>query len=223
MATVLTMSIWSGRRIAKRGRYRVYPIVGTTILTVGLLLLAVVGLGIHTSYWNTAIWMALIGAGMGLTMQVMILATQNSVDYSALGVATSAVTFFRSIGGSLGVAVFGTIFSNRLASELAKGGGPLGKLGGAAAHLTPAQLKAMKAAQPALFDHLLHGFSNALHTVFYAGVPFAALGIVCALLLRDVPLRQTNARGAGLDAAEGQAMPTTAETAMTRGTPAATR
>ena len=215
MALVLTMSIWSGRQISKRGRYRAYPIAGTSILTVGLLLLAVFGIGIHTSYWLTAVFMAMIGAGMGLTMQVMVLAVQNSVDYRDLGVATSAATFFRSIGGSLGVAVFGTIFANRLASELARSGAPLGKLGAAAAHLTPAQLKAMKAHQPVLFDHFLHAFSNALHTVFYAGVPFAAVGIVLALMLREVPLRRTTGRGAGLDAAQAQAMPESAETAMT--------
>jgi EmrB/QacA subfamily drug resistance transporter len=215
MAFVLTMSIWSGRRISKRGKYRAYPIAGTSILTVGLLVLAVFGIGLHTSYWQTAIGMALIGMGLGLTMQVLVLSVQNSVDYGDLGVATSAATFFRSIGGSIGVAVFGEIFANRLAAQLKSAGPQLGQLSNSAMHLTPAQLRALKAQQPVLFDHFLHAFNNALHVVFLAAVPFAALGLVFALMLKEVPLRRTTGRGPGMDAADSQAMQESAETAVT--------
>jgi len=215
MLFVLTMSIWSGRRISARGRYRPYPIAGTIILTVGMLGLAEFGIGLHTPYWKTAIFMALIGAGMGLTMQVLILAVQNSSDYRDLGVATSAATFFRSIGGSLGVAVFGEIFANRLAASLHTSGAQLGQLGGSSIHLTPAQLRALQHTQPVLFNQFLHAFNHALHIVFLAAVPFAAVGIICALLLREVPLRRTNGRGPGMDAADSQGMQESAETAIT--------
>jgi hypothetical protein len=218
MAFVLTFSIWSGRRISKRGRYRAYPIAGTIILTIGLATLAVFGIGLHTPYWRTAVGMALVGTGLGLTMQVLVLSVQNSVDHRDLGVATSAATFFRSIGGSLGVAVFGEIFANRLAAALHTSGAQLGKLSGDAMHMTPAQLRALKASQPALFDHFLGAFNHALHITFLASIPFAVLGLVCALLLKETPLRRTTGRGAGMDAAGGQAMQESAETAETAGT-----
>jgi len=232
MACVLTFSIWSGRRISKKGKYRIYPIAGTIILTIGLGVLAIFGIGLDTPYWHTAIGMALVGTGLGLTMQVLVLSVQNAVDYRDLGVATSAATFFRSIGGSIGVAVFGEIFANRLAASLASAGGQAGKLGASAAHLTPAQLKALKAAQPALFDHFLVAFNHSLHIVFLAAVPFAALGLLIVLFLKEVPLRRTLGRGPGVDAADSQAMQESAETATTpattpeiapEGTPVASR
>ena len=215
MAFMLTASIWSGRRISKRGKYRIYPIVGTTILTLGLWGLAEFGIGLTTPYWKTAIFMCMIGAGLGLTMQVLILAVQNSADYKDLGVATSTATFFRSIGGSLGVAVFGAIFTNRLTASLHATGAPLGQLGGNSIHLTPAQLGALKHSQPVLFAHFLHAFNSALHTVFLAAVPFAALGIIFALMLKEAPLRRTTGRGAGMDAADSQAIQESAESAVT--------
>jgi EmrB/QacA subfamily drug resistance transporter len=215
MAFVLTMSIWSGRRISKRGKYRIYPIVGTSILTLGLLGLAEFGIGISTPYWKTAIFMAMIGAGLGLTMQVLVLSVQNSVEYRDLGVATSTATFFRSIGGSMGVAVFGEIFANRLASHLASGGAALRGLGAQVVGLTPAKLTTIRHAQPALYDRFLHALQPSLHVVFLAAVPFAALGIVFALLLREVPLRRTTGRGMGVEAGEAQGMVESAETAAT--------
>jgi EmrB/QacA subfamily drug resistance transporter len=214
MACMLTMSIWSGRRIAKKGRYRIYPRIGTCVLTIGLAALAFYGIGIHTHYWQTAICMALIGAGLGLTMQVYVLSVQNSVDYSDLGVATSAATFFRSIGGSIGIAVFGEIFANRLAAALKTSGAQLGQIGGNSLHLTPAQLHALKASQPAMFEQFLHAFNNALHVVFISAVPFAALGIIVALRLKETPLRRTTGRTAGMAAADSQAMQEAPETVV---------
>jgi hypothetical protein len=216
MVFVLSMSIWSGRRIAKKGRYRPYPIAGTIILTFGFYGLAEYGITPTAPYWHTAIFMALIGMGLGLTMQVLVLSVQNSVDYRDLGVATSSATFFRSIGGSLGVAVFGEIFANRFAAALppqlraaqniANGGGM---------HLTPAQLKTMKHAFPLQYSQFMHAFDHALHIVFMAAVPFAAVCILLALMLREVPLRRTTGRGPAMDAAESQSMQEAPETAVT--------
>ena len=215
MAFVLTCSIWSGRRIAKRGTYRAYPIAGTIILTIGFAGLAEFGIGMHTPYWHTAIFMGLIGAGLGLTMQVLVLSVQNSVDYRDLGVATSAATFFRSIGGSLGVAVFGEIFANRFAAALPPQLRAAQKASGGGMHLTPAQLKQMKSAFPVQFEQLMHAFNHALHIVFSAAVPFAAVCIVLALMLREVPLRRTTGRGPAMDAADSQVMQEAPETAVT--------
>jgi EmrB/QacA subfamily drug resistance transporter len=208
MALVLVMSIWSGRRISATGRYRAYPIAGTIIMTFGIFLLS--RLGISTPYWKAALYMALVGAGLGLTMQVMVLAVQNSVPFRDLGTATSAATFFRSIGGSVGVAVFGTIYANRLAASLPDN---LRHQGGATAHFTPEALKRLAAEQPKVFAEYLHAFDHALHVVFLSAVPFAAVGIVLALLLREVPLRNVPHRNAGMEAADSQAMPQTAENA----------
>jgi EmrB/QacA subfamily drug resistance transporter len=207
MALVLVMSIWSGRRISATGRYRAYPIAGTIIMTFGIFLLST--MGIETPYWRAAIYMAIVGMGLGLTMQVMVLAVQNSVPFRDLGTATSAATFFRSIGGSVGVAVFGAIYANRLAAALPD---DLRRQGGATAHFTPEDLKRLALEQPAVFAQYLHAFDHALHIVFLAAVPFAALGIVLALLLREVPLRNAP-HAAGMDAAQSQAMPQSAENA----------
>jgi EmrB/QacA subfamily drug resistance transporter len=209
MALVLTMSIWSGRRISATGRYRAYPIAGTIIMTGGMFLLS--RLGISTPYWQAAIYMACVGAGLGLTMQVMVLAVQNSVPFKDLGTATSVATFFRSIGGSVGVAIFGAIYANRLAASLPDS---LRRAGGASAHFTPADLERLKARDPDVFAQYLHAFDHALHIVFLAAVPFAALGIVLALLLREVPLRNAPERPAGMDAAGSQAIVESAETAQ---------
>ena len=209
MALVLVTSIWSGRRISATGRYRAYPIAGTIIMTGGMFLLS--RLGIETPYWQAAIYMAFVGAGLGLTMQVMVLAVQNSVAFKDLGTATSVATFFRSIGGSVGVAVFGAIYTNRLAASLPDS---LRRDGGASAPFTPADLERLKARNPDVYAQYLHAFDQALHIVFLAAVPFAALGILLALLLREVPLRNAPDRSPGMDAAAAQAIVETAENAQ---------
>ena len=223
MAAMLTMSIWSGRRISALGRYRPYPIAGTIIMTAGIYLMSL--LGISTPYWVAALYMAAVGAGLGLTMQVMVLSVQNSVPFKDLGTATSSAAFFRSIGGSVGVAVFGTIFANRLTASLPAAMRVSGK---ASTHFTPEQFAAFKRSQPTLYVDYLHAFGHALHIVFLSAVPFAAAGVLLALALREVPLRVTSGRGAGMDAAESQAMLEAAETvipegAIPQGRPAAAR
>jgi Na+/melibiose symporter-like transporter len=117
MAGLLLTSIGSGQLISRFGRYKPYPVVGTAIAAVGLFLLA--GLGVATPAWQAACFMLVLGLGLGLVMQVLVLVTQNAVDYRDLGVATSSATLFRQVGGSIGVSAFGAIFANRLAVELA--------------------------------------------------------------------------------------------------------
>jgi hypothetical protein len=186
MVFVLIMAIYSGRRISATGTYRRFPIVGTALIATALFLLS--HIGVNTPFWESAIYMALLGAGLGLTMQVLLIATQNSVPYSELGVATSLATFSRSIGGSIGVAVFGTIFDNRLASELPKHvpAAALAHLHGTSVTANPAAVKLLPAA---IRDGLRIAFSDSLHVVFLSAVPFAICAFLLALRLKEVPLR----------------------------------
>ena len=144
--------------------------------------------------------MALLGAGLGLTMQVLLIAAQNSVAYSELGVATSLATFSRSIGGSIGVAVFGTIFNNRLAANLPKHvpAAALSQLHGTS--VSPQTRQPSKALPAPIRSGLQIAFSDSLHVVFLAAVPFAFISFLLALRLREVPLRS----GPGRVAEEGE-------------------
>ena len=117
MAGVLIGSIGSGQAITATGRYKVFPIAGTAIAVVGMLLLLRLDAGTSALYAYAA--MFVLGLGLGLVMQVLVLAVQNAVDYAELGVATSGASLFRSMGGSLGTAVLGAIFTARLTDELA--------------------------------------------------------------------------------------------------------
>ncbi len=119
MAGLLVTSIGSGQLISRFGRYKPFPIVGTAIMTLAIYLLS--GLAVDTPTRETALYMVILGLGLGMTMQVLVLATQNAVPYELLGVATSGSTLARQVGGSLGVAAFGAIFANQLASHLASG------------------------------------------------------------------------------------------------------
>ena len=116
MAGVLVTSIGSGQLISKLGRYKPFPIVGTALMTVAMYLLS--GLSVEMPVWQTAGYMLLLGFGLGMTMQVLVLAAQNAVPYEQLGVATSGSTLFRQVGGSIGVSIFGAIFANQLAANL---------------------------------------------------------------------------------------------------------
>jgi MFS family permease len=117
MLGMLVTSIISGRLISRFGRYKLFPIIGTATMTFGLGALSL--LSIESSPWHTAIDALWLGLGMGMVMQVLIIAVQNSVDYKHLGVATSGTMLFRSLGGALGVAMFGAIFANGLHAQLA--------------------------------------------------------------------------------------------------------
>ena len=172
---LLITSIGSGQLISRTGRYKVYPIVGTAVLCVALVLLS--RLDEHTSTALTSVDFLILGFALGLIIQVLVIAVQNSADYADLGTATSAATFFRSIGGAFGVSVFGAIFSNRLVSELASAlrGVPLPPgLHVASAAADPALLKKLPAAIRTAVEH---AYSLALHPVFtgWKRLPWEAL------------------------------------------------
>ena len=181
MAGVLVTSVLSGNVISRWGRYRPFPIAGTALVTVGMLLLA--QLEADTSAARASLDMLVVGLGLGMTMQVLVLAVQNAVDGSQLGVATSGSILFRSIGGSIGVALFGTIFANRLAVELSAllppGASPPEGIDPAAVAQLPAP------AHQAYVD----AFAAALQPVFLTAAGVSAVAFVLTWLLREVPLR----------------------------------
>jgi EmrB/QacA subfamily drug resistance transporter len=183
MVGVLTTSVLSGNLITKFGRYRVFPIVGTAVAAVGLYLLS--RLEADSPIGVAARDMVIVGFGLGLTMQVLVLAAQNSVDYRLLGVATSASTMSRQIGGTVGVAVFGAIFSNRLAHELAL------RLPGARIP-TSASPEVVRHLPPAIHDAYVGAVASALHPVFLAAAAVMVVGFALSWLLDDVPLRTTS-------------------------------
>ncbi len=185
MAGLLVTSIASGNAISRFGRYKPFPIAGTAVTTVGVYLLA--GLGVSTPMWQTAVYMVILGLGLGMVMQVLVLAVQNAVDYSFLGVATSGSTLFRQIGGSIGVAVFGAIFTNELRHQLAT------RLP-AGAHIPAAANPAIvRQLPPAVHAPYVASFAASLRPVFLAASGVAFLAFLLTWLLREIPLRQTAA------------------------------
>ena len=180
MAGVLITSITSGQIISRIGRYRPFPIAGTAVMTVGLGLLAT--LGAETSIWTAGAYMLVLGLGLGMVMQVLVLAVQNSVEYRDLGVATSGTTLFRSIGGSLGVSLFGAIFTAQLTGTLAA---TLPASTALPAATGAAGLLALPTAVRAIY---IEAFTGALQHVFVDAAVVAAIGFAFSWLLREVPL-----------------------------------
>ncbi|MEU9319287.1 MDR family MFS transporter [Streptomyces sp. NPDC048295] len=209
---LLVASIFSGNVVSKTGRYRLFPIIGSLVMAVGLYLLS--RMGPDSGVWLESLYMLVLGTGIGLAMQVLTIAVQNTVDYADLGTATSGVTFFRTLGSSFGTAVFGTIYANALKPNLTDGIAAAARAGGDPATLTkaaqsPAGLHALPPAQSA---PLAQAYADTLHTVFLWTVPVAVLGFFVALFLKEVKLRDT-ARAGSTDMGEGFAQPTTGDPA----------
>ena len=186
MGGLLIASIGSGQIISRIGRYRIFPIVGTAIACLGLYLLSGIDSSIHAG--TMAFYMAILGFGLGCVMQVLVLAVQNAVSYSELGVATSGATLFRSIGGSMGTAILGAIFANRLSTELAAklpAGAPAGAGNG---HIDPAQIQALPDLVRAGY---IDAFTASLTTVFLAASAVVAFAFILAWLIPERPLRKT--------------------------------
>ena len=205
---LLFASIFSGNVVSKTGRYRIFPIVGSLVMAFGLFLLSRMGPG--TNAWLVSLYMFVLGAGIGLCMQVLTIAVQNTVDYTDLGTATSGVTFFRTLGGAFGTAVFGTIYSNALTTDLTAGITEAARTGVAdpatiaEAAQSPQGLHALPAVAA---DPIIHAYADALKTVFLWTVPVAIVGFVVSLFLKQVRLRDS-ARIGSTDMGEGFASPT---------------
>jgi EmrB/QacA subfamily drug resistance transporter len=196
MGGLLLTSIVSGQIISNTGRYKPFPIAGTAVMVTGLALLST--MSAHTSRLEASVFMFVLGLGLGSVMQVLVLAVQNAVDYSDLGVATSGATLFRSIGGSVGTAVLGSIFSNRLSSELASSlpaaaKGSLG--GGGSVSLNPSALAKLPAPTHTIY---ITAFTDALSTVFVVAAVIAGAAFVLSWLLPQLELRETVSAGSGI-------------------------
>lgn len=188
MVGLLLTSLGSGQIITRTGRYRLFPILGCATASVGLWLLS--RMREHTGIPESALYMFVLGFGLGLVMQVLVLAVQNAVEYRDLGTATSGATFFRSIGGSIGVAVFGTVFTARLAANLAAQ--VSAEAAGACAPQALTGAFGALAHCPASVQHwYLSGYADALHIVFLSAVPIAVIAFLLAWLLPEVGLRTT--------------------------------
>jgi EmrB/QacA subfamily drug resistance transporter len=182
MAGVLSTSIISGRVISKLGKYRFFPIVGTALVAVAMFLLSTLQLDtpLHTMYC----YMLLLGLGLGMVMQVLVLAVQNAVPFKNVGVATSGATLFRSIGGSVGVATFGALFTNGLHSRLAAAIPPDAEL---PQSLGPLEIRSLPAP---LHDAYLNAFSGSMHVVFLVASCVVLLAFSLAWFMKDIPLRK---------------------------------
>jgi EmrB/QacA subfamily drug resistance transporter len=201
VAGMFTSLLTTGRLTSKTGKYRLFPIIGSLVLAVGLWLFS--HLAVDTNQVVMSLWMIVLGAGLGMFMQIPTLAVQNSTDRSMLGTATSTVTFFRSLGSALGGAVFGTILTSRLTHHLTE---QLSSLPGGAAfgHAAKAGITGGTAALanvPApVRDRVFEAFVMSFHDMFLLAIPFALAAFVVALFLREMPLR-----GTAHDMAEGGA------------------
>jgi len=186
MAGLLVTAVLSGRAISRIGRYRPFPIAGTAVLVVGMFLLSL--LGVATPPWVASAYMVVVGVGLGLVMQVLVLAVQNDARPQDIGVATSSATFFRSMGGAFGVALFGTIFATRLSDQLAGLPQRVTAHLGSGVQLNPAQIDQLP---PRVHDVVLQAFAHSLSGVFLFGMALALVPFVLSWFLKEIPLRTT--------------------------------
>jgi EmrB/QacA subfamily drug resistance transporter len=179
-------SVIVGQLIARTGRYRIWPIIGSTLVLIGIVLLT----QLDTSSTLAAVsgFLVIIGVGMGVMFQVYVIAAQNAVDVTQIGVATGQLNFFRSMGGSFAVAGLGALLTGRLGVELVKQLGPIGK------RIDPNTVVQSGAAHlpPRIADGVATALSNSLHSVWLVCVPIAAIGLALAFALEERPLRRHN-------------------------------
>jgi EmrB/QacA subfamily drug resistance transporter len=182
---LMLASLTSGRLISKIGRYRIFPIIGTTLITFAFWLFS--HITATTPRVELGLWMVVLGLGIGQVMPVLTLAVQNAVDRKDLGTGTSSVVFFRTIGSALGAAMFGAILSNRLVVHISQAlPGSAGQQAAAGLRHSAASIKAL----PAATQHkVLDAFALSFHDVFLIGIPFAVLALAIALALKEAPLR----------------------------------
>jgi EmrB/QacA subfamily drug resistance transporter len=201
VAGLLLTSMGSGAIVSRTGRYKIFPVAGTAVMAVAFVLLS--RMDAATPMIVQSLYLFILGTGIGMCMQVLILIVQNTSRFSDLGVATSGVTFFRTIGSSFGAAIFGSLFTNflkdRIGPALASSGAP------PAAAQSPQVLHRLP---DGLAAPIVNAYADSLDLVFLCAAPVALIGFVVALLLKEVPLREIDAVNA-VDLGEGFGMPCT--------------
>ncbi|MGW6173921.1 MDR family MFS transporter [Arthrobacter sp. NPDC055138] len=187
MVGMMGTSIWSGLAITKSGKYKAFPVAGS--VTTAAALLALTTLAADTPIWLICTYLFVFGAGLGLIMQVVVLVVQNAVAPDMVGTATSTNNYFREVGAALGVAIFGTIFTNNLSGKLTAvftdAGASAADAGNATATLDP---QAMQALPEPVRDGIVTAYADSLAPVFWYLVPFIAAAFLLALFLKQVPL-----------------------------------
>jgi len=203
MVGVLGASVVTGRLVSRSGRYKPFPVAGGAVMTASFWLLSRIGTATPPTVITSE--MVLLGVGIGLTMQVLIVAGQNAVERRHLGLVTSLAQFFRELGGSVGVAVFGAVFAARVTTELAHRLPQAGtRVVGGGLRGSPAQLETLP---PVVHHAVAQAVAAAVDTVFAWALPFAALAFLLTLLLRELPLRDGFDASPLAETAEGEPAP----------------
>ncbi|MET0425401.1 MAG: MDR family MFS transporter [Actinoplanes sp.] len=177
---LLVSSTVAGQLITKHGRWKIYLVVGAVVMTVGMLLLSTIGA--DTSVLKLSIYMIVLGAGVGMLMQNLVLAAQNDVPAAELGAATSTVTFFRSMGGAIGVSALGAVLAGRVTSGFSE------KFGAAAGSEGSGQVPDLTTLPPQVLDVVKDIYGSATADLFLVGAPIAALAVIAVLFIKEKPL-----------------------------------
>jgi EmrB/QacA subfamily drug resistance transporter len=187
VAGIMGASLVAGQLTSRTGRYRIFPIIGSALLVIGLLLMHTIGA--YTPLWQTDLYMVVFGAGLGLNMQTIVLAMQNAVPVADMGVSTASVTFFRQVGGTLGTAVFLSILFSAAPGNIAEQFRAAG-VRPPAGVVDINNTSNIATLPPAIKEPILVGFSQAMSTVFLVGAIVLVAAFVLSLMLKEVPLRQ---------------------------------
>ena len=193
MFALMATSLGGGQFISRTGRYKAFPIIGSVLLGVGLYLFSTMGVG--TTTFRTSLFMIVLGFGLGCLMQTTNLIAQNSVEIRDLGAGTGTFTFVRTLGGSIGVAVLGALYTHRITDHM-RGVDVPGAAKGNFSALTPARVKELRAAQPDLVDRFQHAIAAGTHSVFLVAAVLTIAGFALSWFVREVPLRTTTGKPA---------------------------
>ncbi|MFD6973254.1 MDR family MFS transporter [Streptomyces sp. NPDC059949] len=184
LLSMMAVSLIAGRVTTNSGKYKIFPIVGGALMVVGLFLLAMMDTG--TSRLVSGVYMAVLGAGLGFLMQITMLVAQNSVDMKDMGVASSSATLFRTLGGSFGVALMGSLFNARVTDTMSERLGPEAAEAASSAQLDAASLAKLPEAMREAYQHAV---ADGTHAAFLLGAAIAVLGFAAAWFVKEVPLR----------------------------------
>jgi MFS family permease len=200
MAGVIVSTVISGRLITKTGRYKIYPVLGLAVAPIALFLFST--MTVSTSLVTTGAYMVIFGLGFGTLSPVLILAVQNAVDRRDLGTASASVNFFQSMGGSIGVAVFGALLNARLTTNLATELPP-GVRVNTDAHQLLSSPERIRALPPDVHNAVVSSVEQGLQTVFLVAAGLAVVGFLILLLLKELPLKTAPAHGGGAPGGPG--------------------
>ncbi|MFD6231077.1 MDR family MFS transporter [Streptomyces sp. NPDC060232] len=206
LLSMMLVSLIAGRVTTNSGKYKIFPIVGGALMVVGMFLLATMDTG--TSRLVSGLYMAVLGAGLGFLMQITMLVAQNSVDMKDMGVASSSATLFRTLGGSFGVALMGSLFTSRVTDTMSERLGPQAAGAAGSAQLDAASLAKLPEAVREAYQHAV---ANGTHSAFLLGAGVAVLGFLAAWFVKEVPLRGAGPAPAAPAPADGKSAPAAQE------------